>query len=196
MNEIEVKYQLVFLPKIKKTMDKVGFIFKGKNFERNFIFDTEAGEFASENKLLRIRMTTKDLSTFKGLLTTKQKIEGEFKSNIEHEIEIPSPQKVVQMFKALFARHFEYQKFRSSYYSPEYKTTICVDELPFGTFIEIESNEENKLKEVIEILKLKGQKPIVKGYPTLCGGKNQCYEFAYVKKAFGKKNVKDEFEWD
>jgi predicted adenylyl cyclase CyaB len=196
MNEIEVKYQLPFLPKVKKLMDTHGFVFKEKHFERNFIFDTHEREFKEGNKLLRVRLTTRDLANIKGYLTTKIKIEGEFKSNIEHELEIPTPSKVVQMFKALFEKHFEYQKFRSTYYSREYKTSVCVDELPFGTFIELESTTPVRLKEVIDLLKLKNNKPIVVGYPTLCNDRNQCYELAYVKKAFGKKNVNEEFTWD
>jgi predicted adenylyl cyclase CyaB len=197
MNEIEVKYQVPFLPKVKKAMESHGFVFKEKHFERNFIFDTHAHEFKDGGKLLRIRMTTHNLSNIKGYLTTKIKIEGgEYKSNVEHEISIDQPQKMMQMFKGIFEHHFEYQKFRSTYYSREYKTNVCVDELPFGTFIEIESSTAVQLKEVIDLLKLKGLKPIVKGYPSLCGDRNQCYDVTYVKKAFGKKNVNAEFTWD
>lgn len=196
MNEVEVKYQLTFLPKVKKLMDSHGFVFKEKHFERNFIFDTDNYEFKNANKLFRLRLSTKDLYHIKGFLTIKFKNESEFKSSDEYEIELDQPNVLLHVFKNLFGKHFEYQKFRSTYYSKDLKTTACVDELPFGTFLELEAHNEVQLKETIDFLKLKPFNPVVKSYPALCGSKNQTYEFAYVKKAFGRKNVNEEFVWD
>jgi len=197
MNEIEVKYQLVFLPKIKKIMDANDFVFKGKYFERNIIFDTRDESLKKENRLLRLRISTKDLIHVQGILTTKTKLPNEeFKSSNEVETLIQNPHAVLQVFKNAFEKHFEYQKFRSEYVSKELKVTACVDELPIGTFLELEGTTNEDLKRVIKLFKLEKIPQIVKSYPTLCGGKNQTYEFSYVKKAFGRKNVNEEFVWD
>lgn len=68
MNEVEVKYQLIFLPKIKTLMDAHGFIFQQKVFERNFIFDTVNNDLQFANKTLRLRILTKDLYHLKGAI--------------------------------------------------------------------------------------------------------------------------------
>lgn len=197
MNEVEVKYQLVFLPKVKKLMDSHGFEFTGKVFERNFVFDTANNDLQASHKTLRLRILTKDLYHLKGLLTTKTRIEGsEFKSHDETQTAVDNPTAILQVLKNAFEKHLEYQKFRSTYYSASLEIEACVDELPFGTFLELEGKTDAALKRVIKILKLEHLKPILVGYPTLCGNKNQTYEFKYVKKAFGTKKINDEFSWD
>ena len=197
MNEIEVKYQLIFLPKVKKLMDAHGFVFTGKVFERNFVFDTANNDLQFSNKTLRLRILTKDLYHLKGLLTTKTRQEGsEFKSHDETQTAVDNPTAILQVLKNAFEKHLEYQKFRSTYYSESFDIEACVDELPFGTFLELEGKTDEALKKAIKVLKLENLKPILVGYPTLCAGKNQTYEFKYVKRAFSTKKINAEFSWD
>lgn len=197
MNEIEVKYQLVFLPKIKKLMDANDFVFSSKYFERNIVFDTRDEELKKAGKLFRLRLTTKDLINITGVLTSKTKVpSNEFKYMDEVETFITNPAAVLQVLKSTFEKRFEYQKFRSEYRSEKLKVVACVDELPIGTFLELESRVEDNLRNAIKVLKLDKLSPVIKSYPDLCGGKNQTYEFAYVKRAFGKKKINDEFIWD
>jgi len=197
INEIEVKYQLPFLPKIKKLMDSSGFVFENKTFERNFIFDTVNYDLKNSSKLLRLRLYTSDLTKIQGILTTKSRIENpKFKENNEVETYLQNPQAVLSVLKNAFDNHFEYQKFRSSYKSKELKVTACVDELPFGTFLELEAFEEANLEKAIKTLKLEKQAKCVFGYPKLCNNRNQVYEYTYVKKAFSAKNPNKEFIWN
>jgi len=197
VHEVEVKYQLSFLPKVKKLMDAHGFIFQGKVFERNFVFDTANNDLQFSHKTLRLRILTKNLYHLQGLLTTKTRIESsEFKSHDETQTAVANPTAILQVLKNAFEKHIEYQKFRSTYYSESLEIEACVDELPFGTFLELEGKTDETLKRVIKLLKLEYLKPILKGYPTMCNGRNQTYEFKYVKKAFGPKKINEEFQWD
>jgi adenylate cyclase, class 2 len=197
MSEIEVKYQLPFIPKIKKLMEGNGFIFVKKTFERNFIFDTVNYDLKANNKLLRLRLYTSDLVLIRGILTTKSRIENtKFKEQNEIETYVDKPQAVLSVLKNAFDNHLEYQKFRSSYKSKELKVTACIDELPFGTFLELEAFEEEHLTKAIKLLKLEKQAKCLVGYPKLCNGKNQAYDYKFVKKAFSAKNPNKEFEWN
>ena len=155
--EIELKFRLknpkTFHKKLKEKKAK----FLGKTFERTVRFDTPQGKLEKEGKFLRVR------TGFKRTLTFKRKIEDkEFRAREEIELEISSPQKMIDILKNLgLTRILIMEKYREKWQFQ--KTEIVIDKLPMGNYIEIEG-EKDSIKKAIKVLGLNFKDKITKTY--------------------------------
>lgn len=135
-NEIEKKYRLneEEIKLISKALAEIGARFEGEDFEENILFSND--ELIAECAVLRLRRIGE-----KTILTYKKRIQNDFavKEQIEYETEIESFVEAAKIFESLgYRRSLVYEKRRRTWHFREVE--IVLDELPFGSFMEIEGS--------------------------------------------------------
>jgi adenylate cyclase class 2 len=148
--EVEIKVPVKDIEEMKKRVVQSGGILKReRHFESNSLYDYSDRSLSASGCLLRIRELPEGaLLTFKGKIVAHEK----FKVRPEAETMCSDRQGIKTILHSLgFRPFFKYQKYREEYIIND--TLVCVDELPFGYFLEIEG-EEDKIEEVTEILSL------------------------------------------
>ncbi len=110
--------------------------------EENFLFDFPKPRLAPSGCTLRLRTYANQT-----LLTFKEKVQPDslFKKREELETQVENGEIGCRILQALGLRiQFHYWKFREIYQlsSKHHTASICLDETPVGTFIEIEAPEK------------------------------------------------------
>ena len=134
--ETEKKYRLTERRRetILKNLKEIKAEFVGADFEENIIFQEET--FSENPPILRIRKTEK-----KTVLTFKKRIQNEFavKQQIEHETDIGDADAAEKIIENVgFIKSLVYEKRRETWRFRQVE--IVLDELPFGSFMEIEGS--------------------------------------------------------
>ena len=132
--EVEIKIPINNADEIReKILSKGGKIKREKHFESNYLFDYLDRSLSAQGFLLRVRdLPEGALLTFKGKVVTHEK----YKTRPEAE--------TICLDK-------EALKTREEYILND--ALVCIDQLPFGYYLEIEGEEEN-IEKVTEILEL------------------------------------------
>jgi adenylate cyclase, class 2 len=134
--EIEKKYRLSETQhkKILRNLQEIGAEYAGEDFEENLIF--QGGFSSKDGGILRVRKTTG-----KTILTYKKRIQNEFavKQQIEYETEVDDGEAIEQIIENLgIKKTLVYEKRRKTWRFRNVE--IVLDELPFGSFMEIEGS--------------------------------------------------------
>lgn len=130
--------------------------------EINYRFDFPNGELRNNKKVLRLRQDEQAKITFKG---ASQEVEGVM-SREEIEFIVEDFDKAKKLLESIgFVPVVFYEKFRRTYELNE--THIMLDELPYGEFVEIESNNINEIKNISKLLGLNWDMIIKAGYHAL-----------------------------
>lgn len=145
--EIEVKFFLSDLPALRKrVLQRGGHTRRQRLLERNLRFDNAAGDLASAGAVLRLR---EDNAVH---LTYKQRLQdGEHRREIEFEV---GDMAQARSFLAALGYDvfFIYEKYR------EVMTlgacTLMLDDMPFGSFLEIEGPDMAAIERCAAALKL------------------------------------------
>jgi len=158
--EIEVKFCVKNFNAIKQRLRKLGAQkSQSRNFEINYRYDTPDRRLSVESKVLRIRQDSKKWITFKG---PGESIDG-IRIRQEIEFSISDINSAHLFLQALGYQIFQsYEKYRTVYILNN--SHIMLDELPFGTFIEIESTDLISIKNCADILGLQWELNIEAGY--------------------------------
>ena len=134
--ETEKKYRLTEEQRgrILKNLNEIDAEYKGEVFEENSIFQSD---FLVENGgVVRIRKTDD-----KTILTYKKRIRNEFavKRQIEYETEVADAEAIEKIVENLgCVKTLVYEKRRKTWRFRQVE--IVLDELPFGSFMEIEGS--------------------------------------------------------
>ncbi|MFB3851950.1 MAG: class IV adenylate cyclase [Acidobacteriota bacterium] len=148
--EVEVKVPISDPEEIKKRILKEGGTLKReKHFESNFLYDFSDRSFSAQGCLLRVRELPEGaLLTFKGKVLQHEK----FKTRPEAETLCQDKQGIKNILHSIGLKvYFRYEKYREEY--TLCNALVCIDELPFGFFMEIEGNEDD-IEKVTDILAL------------------------------------------
>ena len=165
MKEIEVKFPISSTDEIKIKLEKAGFSRVDKFKESVSYYDSPDGKW--KNNKVTIRTKTIDGKT---TLAVKKKIEGEFKSSIEKECSIDAPinefREMLQMIDLII--HLEYSKTREHYA----RNDGCAAELDYieetgNRFIELETESEKQMRNLIAELDFKNLTPDLRSYPNI-----------------------------
>ncbi|NDV23431.1 class IV adenylate cyclase [Desulfovibrio sp. JC022] len=140
--EIELKYLNADHDKARMIMKEQGAKFLTRHYERNVVLDDPGRTLYKRSALLRVRQAEKVTMTVKRIPAGP--VSGEAKVYIEHETEVSNFDETVSALQVLgYSPVFCYEKIREEW---EFAGChICLDLLPFGSFIEIEGTEDGIL---------------------------------------------------
>lgn len=161
--EVEIKVPLSDPQEMRgRILSNGGKLKRERHFEANFLYDYSNRALSAAGCLLRIRELPEGaLLTFKGKVVYNEK----FKVRPEAETMCENVYGIKSILSSLgFRVFFRYEKFREEFILSD--TLVCLDELPFGFYLEIEG-EENKIEEVTKILSLNKETFSKKSYASI-----------------------------
>lgn len=134
--ETEKKYRLNERQReqILKNLREIGAAYKGEDFEENIIFQESV--LSDDSPILRIRKIEN-----RAILTYKKAVQNEFavKQRAEYETEVSDAEATENIVVNVgFVKSLVYEKRRKTWRFRSVE--IVLDELPFGSFMEIEGS--------------------------------------------------------
>jgi adenylate cyclase class 2 len=157
--EIEVKFHLAAVEKIRRGIVSLGAHSTGRVFENNYRFDTPGETLRRQAALLRLRQDSRCTVTYKATLKTSDK---EFKARRELEVEVSDFSIMNRIIEALgFKRVQVYEKYRETFVLGD--STLCLDTMPFGDFLEIEGSR-TAIRELARQLGMEWSRRILTNY--------------------------------
>jgi adenylate cyclase class 2 len=161
--ETEVKIYVDNLAAVEKQLLKLGANrVQERLYERNMRYDTEDGSLTDRGIVLRLREDAGVKLTYK----TKGALERGIITREELEVEVSdfdTMEAILQKFG--FERSMFYEKYRTVYAFNN--TYVMLDELPFGTFVEVEGNTEDAIISALVQLGLQDSERRVDSYMKL-----------------------------
>ncbi|MBL8098611.1 MAG: class IV adenylate cyclase [Anaerolineales bacterium] len=162
--ETEVKFFVRNLKPIElRLLELKAQLIQPRVHEINYRFDFPNNELRSNQKVLRLRKDEQAKLTFKGA-----SVEGESGVMSREEIEfvVEDFDKAKQLLESLgFTPVVFYEKIRTTYELND--THIMLDELPYGEFVEIESENITAIQKVSALLNLNWNAMVKAGYHAL-----------------------------
>lgn len=138
--EVEVKLRLASPEDGLRRLALAGFVQSHpRTFESNTVYDTQAGELRSSDRLLRVRIFGERVTlTYKG-----PTIAGRHKTREEIETELPDSRSVPMVLERLgYVPAFRYEKYRTAFTRQGEPGEVVLDETPIGSFLEVEGPAE------------------------------------------------------
>lgn len=163
--EIEVKFMVADLPALDLRLRALGAkLIQPRVHEVNLRFDTPDGQLSREHRVLRLRKDQQSHLTFKGPSQVNQKV------NVRQEIEmvVDDFDTSQRFLEALgYVVTVMYEKFRTTYKFRNVLVTL--DEMPYGSFTEIEGPDAPSLQAAAEDLWLDWSTRSLESYMSLFG---------------------------
>ena len=161
--EIESKFYVRNLAPIEARLNELGATcFVPRSFEYNLRFDNPANSLQRQQRVLRLRKSDDIRLTYKG---PGERIGGAL-SRTEFEMVVSDFDTAQKILEALgYHVSASYEKYRAMYQFGV--SMITLDELPYGKFVEIESESPEKINEVAQTLGLKPEAAIPASYMGL-----------------------------
>jgi adenylate cyclase class 2 len=163
LQETEIKLYVQDLNRIKAQLEKLGAaLVQERVLETNLRFDVPDARLRAEGRVLRLRQDTRARLTYKG----RSKKEKGVLSREEIEFVVEDFEKAKRFLEALgYEKLFFYEKYRTTYELK--KTSIMIDELPYGNFVEIEGDSIDAIRLVADLLDLNWDAAIATSYHVL-----------------------------
>ncbi len=161
--ETEAKFYVQDLERIRKSLESLDApLIQPRILEMNLRFDLPDAGLRAQGRVLRLRRDTKARLTYKG---GNKNTRGVL-SREEIEFIVEDFEKAKKFLEALgYQQIFYYEKYRTTYELD--KTLIMLDELPYGTFVEIEGDAEETIRALSERLDLNWETTIERSYSAL-----------------------------
>src|SRR5262249_15724808 len=137
--EIEVKFLIEDLTAMRQRLVALGAtLTTPRTYEENLLFDTPEAQFRRQGRLLRLRRDRRKRITYKEPPTHH---DVDFKIMQEYEVEVSDfDQAHAILTKIGFVLSMRFETYRETFTSQG--AGIVLDEVPFGTFMEIEGPQE------------------------------------------------------
>ncbi|HEX2995957.1 MAG TPA: class IV adenylate cyclase [Anaerolineales bacterium] len=161
--ETEAKFYIQDLKKVEARLRDLGAqLIQPRTLETNVRFDLPDASLRSEGRVLRLRQDTAARLTYKGA----SKKEGGILSREEIEFVVDDFEKARRFLEALgYQKLAYYEKYRTTYELTE--TFIMLDELPYGSFLEIEGEDDRSIHSMAEQLNLNWKTAVATSYIAL-----------------------------
>ena len=157
--EIEVKFYLSDMDRIRDRIIEIGAVSRGRVFETNIRFDDSDNSLIQKKSLLRLRQDTKTILTFKSEPPFK---DDQFKILRELEVEVSDFTTMKNILESLgFREEQVYEKWRETFILNS--ANLCLDTMPYGNFLEIEGQKED-IKELVSQIGFNWKKRILLNY--------------------------------
>ena len=165
--EIEAKFYVRDLDRINlRLLELQAQLIQPRMLETNIRFDLSDNSLRSEHRVLRLRRDTEARLTYKDPSRNEQGV----LSRREIEFMVEDFDKAKQFLEALgYQPIFYYEKYRTVYGLQTSKVLVHVmlDELPYGTFVEIEGETLESIQAASNTLDLNWNTAIGKSYNAL-----------------------------
>jgi adenylate cyclase, class 2 len=161
--ETEAKFYVARLDRMIARLDQLkAHLVQPRILETNLRFDLPDGSLTSTGRVLRLRRDTQARLTYKGA--------GQNKSGIldrqEIEFIVEDDRKARQFLEALgYQKSMSYEKYRTTYELED--AQVMLDELPYGTFLEIEGETVEQIQGISAKLHLNWDAAIPSSYTAL-----------------------------
>jgi adenylate cyclase, class 2 len=161
--ETEAKFYVRDLSRIKSRLNELGArLIQGRILETNIRFDLPGAPLRAEGRVLRLRRDTGTKFTYKSASTNEQGV----LSREEIEFGVDDYEKAKRFLEALgYQKLVYYEKYRTTYESNE--ALIMLDELPYGTFVEIEGSTVEAIRAMADQLDLQWNTAVATSYNAL-----------------------------
>lgn len=157
--EIEIKFYLTDPAPMRLRLIELGAASEPRVFETNRRYDNEAQALLKEGKLLRLRHDKAWRLTYKSRPAQK---DPEFKMYRELELTLDDGDTMDAILDALGFQSIQvYEKWREVFHWN--RTAVCIDTMPFGTFMEIEGQKDD-IVSTANTLGLKWEQRILTNY--------------------------------
>ncbi len=157
LKEIEAKFYVQHLGQFRDRLTKLGArVHKKRTFERNWRFDTVDGRLTQMKEVLRLREAGDGYLTYKSKLDIPEE-------RLEIEFGIDNVDEARDFLLALGYRVIcVYEKYREIFQLCSVE--VMLDELPFGSFVEIEGPTLDAIKETSGLLNLEWERRVSRSY--------------------------------
>ena len=179
--ETEVKFFVQDLKRIEMRLQELeAHLFQPRVHEVNLRFDNEKGELRKNFKVLRLRQDSEAKFTYKG---PSEECAGGVLTRKEIEFTVGSFDAAKEFLELLgFVPVVFYEKYRTTY--ELHGVHIMLDELPYGTFVEIEGEDIDALQKVSKLLALRWDAMVKAGYHALFERITEKYKLEYGQLSF------------
>ncbi len=163
MQEIEAKFYVKDLKQIEARLhDLKARLKQPRIHETNIRFDTPNQDLHREQRVLRLRQDDKVRMTYKDASKNEQGV----LNRTEIEFVVEDFEKAKRLLEALgYEKSLFYEKYRTTYELDN--TYVMLDELPMGSFIEIEGESIDSIREIGRKLGIKWDTAISTSYSAL-----------------------------
>jgi adenylate cyclase class 2 len=163
--EIEAKFLVRDLEVIEARLRGLGAALTAERvFETNLRFDTPDGDLSRQRQALRLRQDTQSIMTFKGAARQGEAIS----MREEIEFSVSDFAAARRLLEALgYVVSVIYEKYRTTYVLGNLE--VVLDELPFGSFIEIEGPDVDTIRGAADELGLEWEARSSASYLALFG---------------------------
>jgi adenylate cyclase class 2 len=178
--ELEIKLYLRDLPALQKRLEILGArLVQPRVHEINLRFDTPSGDLRRSSQVLRLRRDTADRVTYKG---PDVELDG-VRARREIEYTVDDFESARALFEALgYQVSVIYEKYRATYSLDEVLVTL--DQLPYGDFAEIESQDASTIRATANQLGLDWDARINESYVALFERLRKAIEFNFPDLTF------------
>lgn len=161
--ELEVKFYIADLEALERKIIKRGArLVQSRTHEVNLRFDTLDGELKRNYRVLRLRQDNAARVTFKG----PGEVQDGARLRRELEFVVSDFSTAKDLFEELgYIVDVMYEKFRTVYNLE--KVLVTLDEMPYGSFAEIEGPDGDSIRAAAELLELTWQARILDSYLVL-----------------------------
>jgi adenylate cyclase class 2 len=150
-----------------------------RTYEENLRFDTPDGQLIRQRRLLRLRRDRRNTITYKEAPAQQDQ---DFKVLHEYEVEVSDFAEAHAILEKLgFAPTMRYEKYRETFIYQG--AEIVLDEVPFGTFMEIEAPRE-VIRSIAIALGLDFAARLVAGYGEIFDAVRATYNLAGTDMTF------------
>jgi adenylate cyclase, class 2 len=183
--ETEAKFYLARLDRMIVRLEEwKAHLVQPRVLETNLRFDLPDGSLTSSGRVLRLRLDTQARLTYKGA--------GQNKSGVldrqEIEFIVEDDRKARQFLEALgYQKSMYYEKYRTTYELED--ALVMLDELPYGSFVEIEGETVEQIRDISARLHLNWEAAIPSSYTALFEGLRRKKDLAFRDLSF--ENFRD-----
>ena len=165
MIEREVKIRVTDHEVVRPLLKTMGAVRARSEQETNRIFDTADGALRRRGEILRVRSADMATITWKGPAAQADQLNQKVREELETEIAVDGTESLVAILGRLgFQEAICYRKQRETWHWQG--ITIALDELVFGSFVEIEG-DAGAIQGAMRLLHLEHEPLETRSYPEL-----------------------------
>lgn len=178
--ELEVKFFVSSLEKVEQRLHEQGAVLvQARQYESNLRFDTPDRQISSKHAALRLRQDNQARLTYKGPPL------DEGGARLRQELEfVVSDFGTARLFLEALGYHVVvmYEKYRATYSFGD--TLVTLDEMPFGSFVEVEGKDAQEIRQISAQLGLDWERRCLDSYLVLFDRLRQVMRLGFTDLSF------------